>query len=598
METTLLIMAAGIGSRFGGGIKQLEPVDDKGHIIMDYSVHDAIEAGFNKVIFIIRRDIEEEFKEVIGDRIAAVCADNGVTVDYAFQYIRDIPGELPKDRTKPWGTGQAVLAAKDLITTPFIVINADDYYGKEGFQAVHDYLVKGGKSCMAGFVLKNTLSDNGGVTRGICKMDADNNLTEVVETKNIVKTADGAEADGVKLDIDSLVSMNMWGLTPEFLNVLEKGFVAFFEKEVPANPLKAEYLIPIFIGQLLEKGQMAVKVLKTNDTWYGMTYREDVEAVRESFRKMLAEGVYTEELFGDLEDNLKAFSKVEFYDRVLWKNYLAVIGVVGTIVTLISFFVTAEDIDRFSEKQLAAFLVAGLVLIFSVMWYSANHRKHAVKMINNTIVRIAEGDIFELMERDPDKRIDELSVIGANDFYDTLVDDRIVARKTLHGRYIEQIRKAGKLKQLESTIEQDALLNKPEHCQCVPGRQAGRKVRYPLGSVVEFENYVLTAFTKFDEDNKAYLSAEEYVGFWMQFWKNIDEIYAGRTLNIPLMGAGITRFRDGKPSKQELLEVMLWTLKISGFHNTYSDGKVNIVIYRSDVKDIDFYHIQHNLSLE
>lgn len=302
MKTTLLIMAAGIGSRFGGGIKQLEPVDDKGHIIMDYSVHDAIEAGFNKVIFIIRRDIEEEFKEVIGDRIAAVCADNGVTVDYAFQDIRDIPGELPKERTKPWGTGQAVLAAKDLITTPFIVINADDYYGKEGFQAVHDYLVKGGKSCMAGFVLKNTLSDNGGVTRGICKMDADNNLTEVVETKNIVKTADGAEADGVKLDIDSLVSMNMWGLTPEFLNVLEKGFVAFFEKEVPANPLKAEYLIPIFIGQLLEKGQMAVKVLKTNDTWYGMTYREDVETVRESFRKMLAEGVYTEELFGDLED--------------------------------------------------------------------------------------------------------------------------------------------------------------------------------------------------------------------------------------------------------------------------------------------------------
>lgn len=155
---------------------------------------------------------------------------------------------------------------------------------------------------MAGFVLKNTLSDNGGVTRGICKMDADNNLTEVVETKNIVKTADGAEADGVKLDIDSLVSMNMWGLTPEFLNVLEKGFVAFFEKEVPANPLKAEYLIPIFIGQLLEKGQVAVKVLKTNDTWYGMTYREDVEAVRESFCKMLVEGVYTEELFGDLED--------------------------------------------------------------------------------------------------------------------------------------------------------------------------------------------------------------------------------------------------------------------------------------------------------
>lgn len=300
MDTTLLIMAAGIGSRFGGGIKQLEPVDEQGHIIMDYSIHDAIEAGFNKVIFIIRKDIEEEFREVIGSRISAICAEHNVTVDYAFQDINDIPGELPEGRTKPWGTGQAVLAAKDLITTPFIVINADDYYGKEGFKAVHTYLVEGGKSCMAGFVLKNTLSDNGGVTRGICKMDADHNLTEVVETKNIVKTADGAEADGVKLDTESLVSMNMWGLTPDFLQTLEKGFAEFFKEEVPANPLKAEYLIPIYIGELLKKDQMSVKVLRTNDTWYGMTYHEDVAAVKESFRQMLAEGVYKEELFSDL----------------------------------------------------------------------------------------------------------------------------------------------------------------------------------------------------------------------------------------------------------------------------------------------------------
>lgn len=300
MDTTLLIMAAGIGSRFGGGIKQLEPVDERGHIIMDYSIHDAIEAGFNKVIFIIRKDIEEEFREVIGSRISAICEEHNVTVDYAFQDINDIPGELPKGRTKPWGTGQAVLAAKDLITTPFIVINADDYYGKEGFKAVHNYLVEGGKSCMAGFVLKNTLSDNGGVTRGICRMDADHNLTEVDETKNIVKTVDGAEADGVKLDVDSLVSMNMWGLTPDFLQTLEKGFAEFFEKEVPANPLKAEYLIPIYIGELLKKDQMSVKVLRTNDTWYGMTYHEDVAAVKESFRQMLAEGVYKEELFSDL----------------------------------------------------------------------------------------------------------------------------------------------------------------------------------------------------------------------------------------------------------------------------------------------------------
>ena len=195
-------MAAGIGSRFGTGIKQLEPIDAPNHIIMDYSIHDAIEAGFNHVVFIIRKDIEKEFKEVIGDHIASICSSHGVTVDYAFQDINDIPGTLPEGRTKPWGTGQAVLAAKSVIDTPFIVINA-----------VHEYLVNDGKSGMAGFVLKNTLSDNGGVTRGICKMDENGNLTEVVETKNIVKTADRAEADGVSVDVNSLVSMNMWGLT-------------------------------------------------------------------------------------------------------------------------------------------------------------------------------------------------------------------------------------------------------------------------------------------------------------------------------------------------------------------------------------------------
>lgn len=300
MKTTLLIMAAGIGSRFGSGIKQLESVDNKGHIIMDYSVHDAIEAGFNHVVFIIRKDIEKEFKEVIGDRIEKVCQKNHVNVEYVFQDINDIPGELPEGRTKPWGTGQAVLAAKKVIDSPFIVINADDYYGKEGFKAVHEYLVNGGKSCMAGFVLKNTLSDNGGVTRGICKMDAQNNLTEVVETKNIIKTSDGAEADGVKIDTESLVSMNMWGLTPAFLETLEEGFKVFFKEEVPEDPMKAEYLIPIFIGQQLDQGKMSVKVLKSNDTWYGMTYKEDVAAVKESFSEMLKDGLYREDLYSDL----------------------------------------------------------------------------------------------------------------------------------------------------------------------------------------------------------------------------------------------------------------------------------------------------------
>ncbi|MCC2725446.1 nucleotidyltransferase [Blautia massiliensis] len=300
MNTTLLIMAAGIGSRFGTGIKQLEPVDASNHIIMDYSIHDAIEAGYNHVVFIIRKDIEKEFKEVIGDRIAAICASHNVTVDYAFQNINDIPGILPEGRKKPWGTGQAVLAAKSVIDTPFIVINADDYYGKEGFKAVHEYLVNGGRSCMAGFVLKNTLSDNGDVTRGICKMDEENNLTEVVETKNIVKTENGAEADGVVIDTDSLVSMNMWGLTPDFLTVLEERFKEFFEKEVAKNPMKAEYLIPTFIGELLDEGKMSVKVLKSNDTWYGMTYHEDVASVKESFKKMLEKGLYKADLFSDL----------------------------------------------------------------------------------------------------------------------------------------------------------------------------------------------------------------------------------------------------------------------------------------------------------
>ena len=297
MNTTLVIMAAGIGSRFGGGVKQLTPVGPNGEIIIDYSIHDALEAGFNKIVFIIRKDIEKDFREVIGDRIEKIC-----DVEYVFQSLDDLPEgfEKPADRTKPWGTGQAVRCCKGVVNEPFAVINADDYYGKEGFREIHDYLVKGGQSCMAGFVLKNTLSDNGGVTRGICKMDEYNNLTEIVETSNIVKNAEGAEADGVKLDTESLVSMNMWGLAPEFLKTLESGFQYFFEKVVPENLIKAEFLIPTFIGELLAEGRISVKVLRTNDTWYGMTYKEDVAAVKDSFREMLEKGIYREELFADL----------------------------------------------------------------------------------------------------------------------------------------------------------------------------------------------------------------------------------------------------------------------------------------------------------
>ncbi len=299
MNTTLVIMAAGIGSRFGTGIKQLARVDNCGHIIMDYSIHDAIEAGFNKIVFIIRRDIETEFREVIGNRIEAVCAQHGVEVGYAFQAREAIPEgyTVPEGRTKPWGTGQAVLAARNLVKEPFAVINADDYYGKQAFRDVHDYLCEGHTDyCMAGFIIKNTLSDNGGVTRGICNVKNDY-LTSVCETKNIVKTAYGAEADGVPVNVESLVSMNFWGFTPAFLDELEDGFKAFFAAGVD---LKSEFLIPVFIGEQLKAGKVAVRVLSTPDTWYGMTYQEDVAAVTESFRKLIANGVYCEDLFADL----------------------------------------------------------------------------------------------------------------------------------------------------------------------------------------------------------------------------------------------------------------------------------------------------------
>lgn len=300
MDTTLVIMAAGIGSRFGGGIKQLETVDENKHIIMDYSIHDAIKAGFNKIVFIIRKDIAKEFKEVIGDRIEKICAKHQVKVAYAYQELENIPGSLPEGRKKPWGTGQAVLAAKEYLTEPFVVINADDYYGQEIYQQLHDYLVQENPTyCMAGFILKNTLSDNGGVTRGICHMK-DGYLSDIVETKNIVKTADGAESNGRALDVESLVSMNMWGLTPDFIPVLEKGFEEFFEKEVPQDPTGSEYLLPILVGELLAKDEIQVKVIKSEDTWYGMTYREDVEPVKASFAQLIAEGVYHPDLYDNL----------------------------------------------------------------------------------------------------------------------------------------------------------------------------------------------------------------------------------------------------------------------------------------------------------
>lgn len=314
MKTSLVIMAAGIGSRFGGGIKQLEPVGMHGEIIMDYSIHDAIEAGFNKIIFIIRKDIEEAFREVIGERIEAICKQLNVEIDYAFQAMDDLPEgvKLPKDRTKPWGTGQAVLACKGLIKEPFAVINADDYYGKESFFKLHDFLEeytpeKPTDFCAAGFILKNTLSENGGVTRGVCQVNENGYLTGIDETKNIVKVGNKAavqKEDGQEpIDENSHVSMNMWGLTPEFVGLLEEGFVEFFEniKGDEAKELKGEYLLPIYIDELLKKGTVSVRLLETQDKWFGVTYKEDKPVVVESFAKLIADGVYQKDLFADLK---------------------------------------------------------------------------------------------------------------------------------------------------------------------------------------------------------------------------------------------------------------------------------------------------------
>ena len=315
-NTTLLIMAAGIGSRFGGGIKQLEPVGFNDEIIMDYSIHDAIQAGFNKIIFVIRKDIEEDFKERIGNRVETIAQKMHVEVGYVFQDIHDIPEgfSFPSDRTKPWGTGQAVLAAKELIHEPFAVINADDYYGKEAFQKLHDWLIIDHEDtayAMAGFILKNTLSDNGGVTRGVCKVEEGHtHVIDVVETSNIVKVVeDGvlkAKTDDTELDINSYVSMNFWGFPakegqdPAFLDVLEKHFITFFKEDVIKNPLKAEYLLPTLIGSLLRENKCTVKVLETHDKWFGVTYKEDKPEVVKSFKKLIEEGVYSTDLYSDL----------------------------------------------------------------------------------------------------------------------------------------------------------------------------------------------------------------------------------------------------------------------------------------------------------
>lgn len=303
-STTLVIMAAGMGSRFGGGIKQLEPMGPNGEIIMDYSIYDAIEAGFNKVVFVTRRDLFDTFKEVIGDRISKV-----IPVEYAFQELDELPEGFskPAERTKPWGTGQAILACKDIVREPFLVINADDYYGKQAFKLIHDYLVEEHPSdkefefCMAGFILGNTLSENGAVTRGVCVMDDCGHLIGVNETGGLVKTATGAaveDADGklTAINPESYVSMNMWGFTPDFFSELETGFTEFLSG-IKEGDIKSEYLLPSVVDSLIKAGRANVSILETRDKWFGVTYKEDKPLVVQSVNKLISEGKYPAKLY-------------------------------------------------------------------------------------------------------------------------------------------------------------------------------------------------------------------------------------------------------------------------------------------------------------
>jgi dTDP-glucose pyrophosphorylase len=335
-------MAAGIGARYGG-VKQLEPVGPSGEIIISYSIHDAIRAGFDKVVVILRRDIKNDFDYVIGNRLKTICRQYNVELKYAYQDLRDLPDghRLPSGRTKPWGTGQAVLACRDIVQEPFVIINSDDYYGPGAmemmYRAVH-YLDpnRADQLCMAGYVLKNTLSDNGSVTRGVCEVDEEGMLLSIVETCGITQQSDGRtfcesfSGHPIPIDPESIVSMNMWGMSPAFMDRLYAGFDEFLQRigdeasvynpaldlsaAAPADPEEAlsaeknefqktvEFLIPEFIGCLVKKGEVTVKVLGTEEQWLGVTYRQDRPKVVEAFRCLIDDGRYPENLYESMRN--------------------------------------------------------------------------------------------------------------------------------------------------------------------------------------------------------------------------------------------------------------------------------------------------------
>lgn len=304
MNTTLVVLAAGIGSRYGQGIKQLAKMDDNGYTIIDYSIYDAIKAGFNKVVFIIRKDIEEDFKEIIGNRIEKI-----VEVEYAYQDM-DLPKgfESPKDRKKPWGTVDALLSTKNIVKEPFLIINADDYYGKGVFNSLHEFLVTSDKKiddklqiAMAGYKLKNTLSDKGAVTRGVSIGNEENKLVDIIETHEIKLEKDGKISSKENLDSDILnlettVSMNLWASFPEFIDMSEDYFIKYLEKN-KENLDSCEYVLPEMIGELIKENKADVTILPTNDKWIGITYKEDLVPAQKSFQKMFDEGLYPDNIW-------------------------------------------------------------------------------------------------------------------------------------------------------------------------------------------------------------------------------------------------------------------------------------------------------------
>ena len=295
-KPVLVIMAAGMGSRYGG-LKQMDPVGPCGELILDYSLFDAKRAGFERAVIIIKKENEKDFREVLGDRVSRY-----MQVDYAYQSLDGIPEgfSIPEGRVKPWGTGHAVLSALQAVDgAPFCAINADDYYGREAFQLCYDHLtsLKGdGDYCMVGYLLRNTVSESGSVARGVCTLDDNSCLSDLKERTHIISTVDGPmfTEDGKHYELlspETIVSMNMWGFSPDFMQRLKEGFPVFLKEKVPANPLKAEYFLPSVVDDQLTGGNAAARVYTTPDKWYGVTYREDRAGVMDALAGMTKEGL-------------------------------------------------------------------------------------------------------------------------------------------------------------------------------------------------------------------------------------------------------------------------------------------------------------------